>query len=57
MSDLLRTLPKAKQLVERIKTRRGTDEKIADEKQGNDSMLDSVSHEQSDLPIPYISHE
>lgn len=53
----MRTLPKAKQLVEGVKMRRSTYEKIADEKQGNDNMLDSIRHEQSDPPIPYISHE
>jgi hypothetical protein len=44
LSDLLRTLPKANQLVERVEMRHSSDEKIADEKQGNNNMLDSLEH-------------
>ena len=45
LSDLLRTLPKAKQLVDRVEMRRRTDKKIADEKQANHTMFDSFRHE------------
>ncbi|TSA21471.1 hypothetical protein D4R75_06115 [bacterium] len=38
LSDLLRTRPKANQLVERVKMRSSTDEKIADEEKSNDNM-------------------
>jgi len=57
LSDLLRTLPKGKQLVERVKMRHGSDEKIADEKQRNNNMSDSLMHDESGVRIPYTSHE